>query len=238
MVRSRHERQYLASSAPKRTPDMRLPLAAAVLGFVTYASNAAADEVSPNGKGTVGGALLGGEVVVIVEAIAGVHKTWAYGVGAAVGAVGGGIGGYFIEQGSSDGRIPVAMLAGGMALVIPALVLTLNATRYMPDETATEDKAPTNQPAANPGTPGGSSVEGVPGAAPPPSGGSGAPAPSAPPPPPQSLLDLQLLDRTVPTVRLGVPAPRVMPMWSPKEEKEYGFRQGTEVRMPVVGVTF
>jgi hypothetical protein len=114
----------------------------------------------------------------------------------------------------------------------------LNATRYMPDESATEDKAPTNQPVANPGVPGGSSVEGAPTTTPPPpSGGSGSPAPSAPPPP-QSLLDLQLLDPRAPTLRIGVVVPRVKEMWSPKEEKEYGFRQGTEVRMPVVGVTF
>jgi hypothetical protein len=215
---------------------MRLPLAAAVLGLVTYASNAAADEVSPNGKGVVGGALLGGEVVVIVEAIAGVRPVWAYALGAGLGAVGGGIGGYEIEHNASDGRVPVALLAGGMALVIPALVLTLNATRYMPDESATEDKAPTNQPPANPGMPDGSSVEGAP-TTPAPSGGSGSPAPTAPPPP-QSLLDLQLIDPTSSTVRFGVVVPRVKPMWSPEEEKQYGFRQGTEVRMPVVGVNF
>ena len=45
------------------------------------------------------------------------------------------------------------LLAGGLGLIIPAVVLTLNAVRYTPSENASEDHAPTNAPPANPGTP-------------------------------------------------------------------------------------
>src|SRR6185437_1526517 len=122
---------------------------------------------------------------------------WAYVIGGGLGAAGGGIGGYFIEQGSSDGKLPVYLLAGGLALIIPTLVLTLNATRYHPAENATEDRAPTNAPAADPGKIGGSVVSPpateAPATVAPGPGASPAPVtPAAPVPPqaPQSLLDV------------------------------------------------
>src|SRR5207249_3746279 len=87
---------------------------------------------------------------------------------------------YFVEKGSTDGKAPTYMLAGGLALIIPALVLMLNATRYMPAEGAVEDNAPT-APAAEPGVPGGS-VMGPPDvAAPPPPPAPESPAPTNPP---------------------------------------------------------
>src|SRR5580693_3936257 len=78
--------------------------AAALLGPVRTAR---ADNVSPDGKGIVGGGLLGAEVVTIVEGIADVRSGWAYGLGALVGAGGGAVGGYFVEQQSSDGEVPM-----------------------------------------------------------------------------------------------------------------------------------
>jgi hypothetical protein len=225
---------------------------AAVVGGVVLtagASPALADEVSPTGKGITGGALLGAEVVTIVESIIGVRNGWAYIGGAAAGAIGGGIGGYFIEQGSSDGRVPVYMLAGGLALVIPAVVLTLNATRYMPDETATEDKGapPADAPPADPGRAGGSAVGPGGGAsappppvAPPPStpAPTPAPPPQARPPIPDALLHLDVDPTHRTGIRMGVPVPVVKPMWSHQEQKQYGFAQGTEMRVPVVAVSF
>jgi hypothetical protein len=258
-----NQRQYRRSAA------VAAALAGLTLGTVmtAHAPDARADEVSPSGKGIVGGALLGGEVVTIVEAIAGVRSTAAYLVGGGLGAVGGGVGGYFIEQGSSDGRVPVYMLAGGLALIIPAVVLTLNATRYMPDEQATEDKAPTNTgPEANPGASGGTSVQLGPN-----SSGAGAttggsvntttsptpPAPTTPPPttpapapgttttppatnpPPQAPQPpLSLLHAGPGGVALGVPVPTVRPMWTPQEQARLAVQQGTEVRVPVLHVTF
>jgi hypothetical protein len=210
---------------------------------------ARADEVSPTGKGIAGGALLGAEAVTIVEALADVHAGWAYGVGAIVGAAGGGVGGYFVEQGSNDGRAPVYLLAGGLALVIPAIVLTLNATRYRPEAGVTDDRAPTG-PAAEPGVPGAGVVAAPPPpSSPPPAAAPAPPAdatpPSAPPPPttpgspppiappPQSLLDLRPGQ-----VRMGVPVPDVRPVFSTAQQRQYGMRAETELRVPVLHVTF
>lgn len=208
------------------------------------ANPAAAEEVSPKGKGIVGGALLGAEVVTIVESFIGVRQGWAYGVGAAAGAIGGGVGGYFIEQSSTDGRVPVYMLAGGLALIIPAIVLTLNATRYMPDETATEDKGvPADLPPADPGKVGGSAVApATPGIAPaptpPPTPAPTPPPPQAAPPIPDALLHLNVEPARRSSFRVGVPVPVVKQMWSQGELKQYGLQQGTEMRLPVVRVTF
>jgi hypothetical protein len=217
-------------------------LASSTLVTVT-ARDARADEVSPTAKGVVGGGLLGAEAVTIVEALAGVRPGWAYAVGAVVGGAGGAIGGHFVEDGSSDGRLPMYMLAGGLALVIPAIVLTLNATRYMPEEGATEDNAPIG-PAAEPGAPGGSIINAP--NAPPPTTSPGLPAPALPPPPPappaptpapvpppQSLFDMHQG-----TFRLGIPVPDVRPVFTLHEQRQYGMRAETELRMPMLHMVF
>jgi hypothetical protein len=211
---------------------------AAVLGATVVAAplrEARADNVSPTGKGVAGGALLGAEVPMIVEGIAGVHSGWVYLISAIVGAGGGGVAGYEIEKGSTDGMAPMYMLAGGLALVIPAVVLTLNATRYQPEEGATEDRTP--GPMAEPGAPGGSSITGTPpGApapAPPPPPPAAVPAPPAPPPP-QSLLDVHHG-----AFRLGVPVLDVKPSFTVAEAKAYGLRDNpAELRLPVLHIAF
>jgi hypothetical protein len=203
------------------------------MGFTTmtaFAPQARADEVSPTGKGMIGGGLLGGEVVTITEALAGVHSGWAYLLGGGLGVAGGVVGGYFVEQ-AADGNGqngPVYMLAGGMALIIPAVVLTLNATRYRPSENATEDHPPGTLPAADPGNPGGTVI---------------GPAPGSPPPPqrlgaPTSLLDVHVVGESTDGLRVGVPLPQVRPMYTMKEQAELGLPQRTEVRMPVLTLTF
>jgi hypothetical protein len=209
---------------------------ATVVGLTSlaaFAPEAHADEVSPTGKGIAGGALLGGEVVTITEALAGVHPGWAYLVGGGLGIAGGAVGGYFVEQSTSNGQGPVYMLAGGLALVIPALVLSLNATRYRPAENATEDHPPADAPSADPGSVGGSVV-----------------GPTAPAPPPKpvtpvtSLLDVHVLGTTASTTggtesfRVGLPIPEIRAMYSLREQSTYGLPQRTEVRMPLLAVTF
>ncbi len=224
----------------RRRHAMFAAAALAVGASLVGGGEARADDVSPNGKGITGGALLGAEVVTIVESLAGVHAGWAYGVGALVGAAGGGVGGYFVEQGSTDGRVPVYMLAGGMALIIPALVLTLNATRYMPDATATQDSTPVDVgPTADPGTPAGPTIM-APSSTPPsvqpdstprppstPSGGGGG-----------ALFHMTVDSRAKVAGGLGVPLPVLKPMWSQTEQRELGMAQGTELRMPIVRVAF
>jgi hypothetical protein len=219
---------------------------ATVLGATAFAGSvrdARADDTSTV-KGVVGGSLLGADVVTIVESVAGVRPAWAYGIGALVGAAGGGVGGYFIGRDSSDGRAPTYILAGGLALIIPAIVLTLNATRYLPEEGATEDKAPT-APAAEPGTPGGSVTGAPPDVVTP---------PPAPPPatPPQSRAEPHqpraraaapafresLVDMEEGVFRLGVPVPDVRAAFSMAQQVQYGMRSETELRLPVLSVIF
>jgi hypothetical protein len=212
-------------------------IAAAAISAVTMLGrDARADDVSPTAKGVVGGALLGAEVVTIVEGIADVRSGWAYGIGALLGGAGGGIGGYFIEQNSSNGRVPTYMLAGGLALIIPAVVLTLNGTRYRPQEGATEDNAPrSGGPAADPGAPGGGIV--TPAASPPGTPVRTPGASSAPPnytPSPPSLVGV----REDGAVSVGVPVPDVRPVFSLVEQRQYGMQAQTELRLPVLHVTF
>jgi hypothetical protein len=197
---------------------------------------ARADDVSPKGKGIVGGALLGAEIPTIVEGIAGVRPGWVYLVSAIVGAGGGGVIGYEVEHNSNNGKAPMYLLAGGLALVIPALVLTLNATRYQPEEGATEDRVPTG-PAAEPGAPGGSSITAAPASppAPPP------PPPVVPPPPPpvpQSMLDVRVRDGGG-FFRLGVPVPDVKPAFSVADSRAYGLKDNpSALYVPVLHVAF
>lgn len=213
-----------------------------------------AEEVSPNGKGIVGGALLGGEVVVFIEAIAGVRSGAAYLVGAGAGAAAGGVGGYFVEQAVSDGRVPAYMLAGGLALIIPALVIALDQTRYLPTEGARQDRPVTNLPPPDPGKPGGGAVIGAepkaaaPGATPAASGGSTpASGPTAPPAGggtggtpsqvrgPVSLINFQGTS----TLRVGLPLPEVRPVFTAIQKKAFGVDSaGSELRFPVMNVTF
>lgn len=215
-----------------------LPLLAA-FAALTAASPAHADEVSPTGKGIVGGALLGAEIVTIPMALANVQSGVAYGVGAGLGAAAGGVGGYFVEQNVDDGRVPVYMLAGGLALVIPAVVMVLNATTYKPVDGVREDRAPSGPP-ADPGTVGGSVVIGAPPAgSPPPAPATTPAAPATPPAAAPATPPTSLLDWSRPSLRLGLPVPEVKPVYSLAEQKRLGVASaGTEVRMPLVRVAF
>lgn len=225
------ERRGLAGRNALRPTVLAAALACGAAALT--AGDARADNVGHDAKGVVGGGLLGAEIVTITEGIAGARPWWAYLVGGVAGAAAGAVGGLFIEQASwsNDGRVPTYMLAGGLALIIPAVVLSLNATRYMPEEGATEDRTPTG-PAAEPGTPGGGIVT--------PASSAPAPAPAAPPPaaaptapPPQSLLDVH-----EGAFRMGVPVPEVRPTFSTREQLQYGMQAQTELRMPVLHVAF
>jgi hypothetical protein len=236
------------------TSPFKSSLALAALAAMTVLgapSTAHAETVSPSGKGIVGGAFLGGEIVVFVEAIAGVRSGTAYLLGAGGGAVAGGVGGYFVEQAVSDGRVPGYMLAGGLALLIPALVVTLDQTRYLPTEGAREDRPVTNLPPSDPGKPGGSAVVGAESApstptatppgqvtptpatpstpatpATPPAGGGGGGKPSqvrSPLTASQSLINLGVdtADLRSSSFRVGVPVPEVHPVFSAAQKKQF-----------------
>jgi hypothetical protein len=221
---------------------------AAVVASVTLAPSVArAEPVSATGKGIAGGALLGAEVVMITEAIIGVESWWPYLVFGAVGAGGGAVGGYFVET-AGVSEPSLYMFAGGLALVVPALVVTLNATAYNPEsdteedtyvETGSEGAPETGEPAgpAEPATP--SAPGEQPAATPAPAPG---PAPAAPPPGPTSsrrrfvplaALGLDLWGRE-PRLVAGVPNVQVRPTYGLEEAARYGLHQGTDVHVPVL----
>jgi hypothetical protein len=207
----------------------------------------AQEAVSATGKGIVGGALLGGEIVMITMAAIGVEKGWPYFVFGGLGAVGGGIGGFFIEDatGADTPEISLYMLAGGMALVIPTLVATLNATAYRPPESDT--KEPTNQPAAEPPAPAGkasvtvSSKALIP-VAPKPTARAWRTAPLAavfaPVAPVVPHIPLSLVDVYDKKLALGMPAVELRPVYSRREVAIYGVEQREEVRVPVFKAQF
>lgn len=93
-------------------------------------------QVPADFKGVVGLGLIGAELGMVIPAIAGVDQTWAYIVFPAVGAIGGGVAGYFLLESNDQTEISIAMLGIGMALVIPAAVLTLSLTAYDPEDDA------------------------------------------------------------------------------------------------------
>ncbi len=125
----------------------RLWVTAAVAALSLHGREVAAQEVTSSGKGTVGCGLLGAELVVIGEAIVGVDEEWLYWTGAGVGAIGGATAGYFLEPQMSP-QTSVLLLMGGMALSIPALIVSLDATRrHWPDAPPPDQyREPSNPP--------------------------------------------------------------------------------------------
>lgn len=82
-------------------------------------------------KGTIGGAMLGAEVVMLTESAFRLRPGWMYLAGGAGGALAGGYLGYRISDDSSN-RPPSFLLAGGIALIIPTIMGVLTATQYEP----------------------------------------------------------------------------------------------------------
>ena len=218
---------------------------AVALGAATLSSPTPAraeGPVSPTGKGIVGGALLGGEVVMLTMGAIGIESGWPYIVFGGLGAVGGGIGGFFVEDSVSTAEAPLYMLAGGMALVIPTVVVTLNAISYKPPADDKSEPAD-NKPAIEPAPPGGSVTVTT---------SKASPAPAAKPRPtasrtPRTTEPVVRLAPARPLAMVGIdqgqlalrlPAPEIRPTYSAREMAEFGVEQRTEVRVPVFQASF
>lgn len=206
-----------------------IALGALVLALSTSATAAAQSEASSTGKGITGGALLGAEAVMITEAALGVRTGWAYLIGGAAGAAGGGVGGYFLE--STSARTNMYVLAAGMALVIPTTVAVLNTTAYEPPAEYTEDRGPIDQPVDNPPAP----SEGAwqPDARHRTSPYSVRPSRTAAAGAPTGLLGIT--DRLV---TLSVPAIRIGDVFSDAERATFGVGRETELLMSMLDVRF
>jgi hypothetical protein len=202
---------------------------AACLCLVTgRASATGQDQATSTGKGVVGLGLLGAEVVLVGEAAFGVKPAWMYYAGGGVGAIGGGIAGYYLE-GGMDPRLSMFLLAGGMALVIPTTVAVLSATAYEPPANYVEDAPPDEEffdpPEEHTTT-------------------TSAPAPADAALParhaPTGALALApgLFDYRLGYLTLSVPQLEIRDLYTQDELHEFGTRQETEVEVRVVSVVF
>jgi hypothetical protein len=204
--------------------------AGAALALLTQATPSLAEDVSPTGKGVVGGGLLGAEAVMLVEAAFGVKSGWAYLIGGVVGAGGGAVGGWQVQK-NGDPKTSLYMLAGGMALVIPTTVAVLQATSYKAPEDYTEDHPASGAPVPEPPRPT------TPGATPPTPG-------------PQTRLlhyhwqaaelkvPVGLVDVDDGAFKVAVPAVEIRPVYGLSELQQYGLEQKHELRVPVFSATF
>ncbi|PIE06262.1 MAG: hypothetical protein CSA75_00440 [Sorangium cellulosum] len=200
--------------------------------FISFPAAAEDSGIDATGKGITGGALLGGELVMAVEAAFGVQNTWAYVGGGVAGAVAGGVGGYFIED-SSDSQPAYYMLAGGVALLIPTTVAVLQATSYeAPDDYVEDAPGADTAPAAEPAGPDGSTVTVTAPEAKAPTKSTGRVAITRP------HIPMSLVDLHTGNLRMGVPAVEIRPTYTPVEMKKYGVDQRAELRLPIFRATF
>jgi hypothetical protein len=188
--------------------------------------------------------------------LAEVDAWWPYAVFAPVGAVGGALGGWAVEQNVTAAEPSLYMLAGGLALVIPTVIVTLDATTRAHFDDEADPSSLTVNPSAEGTLPGeGASPQdgGVPGAAPsatqPPATQPAAPAPGAPQLGPAPTSDARRPRKRAPmpvaafdvyrgSMRIGLPAVQIRNRFSVDEVQQFGAEPTSEYLIPLVKSTF
>jgi len=201
-------------------------LAVAIAASICIAAPRASAEkkVASMGKGIVGLGLLSGEVVLSIEALAGVKNPWALSIPTIVAAGGGAVGGYFIDK-LHKPEASVALLVSGMALFIPSIIIAVAKTKFVAEEDLSEDvtvKASDTEKgkgdeAGDEGG-GGTEVEGG-------EAGTGGGA--------QALLEVGGKG-----IRIGVPPLYMSALFSDEEMLFLARSQGVEYRLDIVSVSF
>lgn len=115
----------------------------AVLAALTSAPEAeaqAVNRVSASAKGMIGLGLLGAELGLIAPAFVPAREWWPYVVFPVVGAAGGIVGGYFLEEATQNTpEIAIAFMVAGFVLAVPAVVGTLALTADSPGGDSSSD---------------------------------------------------------------------------------------------------
>jgi hypothetical protein len=201
--------------------------AAVLLALVLAAPQAHAQkEVGSMGKGIVGLGLLSGELVLSIEALAGVKNPWALAIPTIVAVGGGATGGYFIDK-LDKPEASVALLACGMALFLPSIVIAVAKTKYVSEKDLAEDVSVTladEEAEAEAGEE-----------------GTETEAEAAPPPEPEAKAAGSvhaMVDVSRSHVQIGVPPLEVLGLYSEDELHFLARNQGVEYRLSVLHVAF
>jgi hypothetical protein len=115
------------------------------VGALLFGAASVQAETKPGPKALVGGALLGAEFGTSAAALSDAEPWWVYLVAGAGASSVGALGGYYADR-ADDPRLSTLILAGGMALAIPAAVLVIDATVFRERLDYVQDQPPLANP--------------------------------------------------------------------------------------------
>ncbi len=217
-------------------------------GITPERAEAQVTRVRPDGKGIIGLGLIGAELGLFIPAIiqdaAGGNEWWPYLVFPLLGAAGGAVGGYFMEQATqASPDIDVAFMIAGMVLIVPTVIGTLALAAYNPpaesiggdEDMVVEETEDDSVEAVQEDT---TATE----AAPSDSSSSGA-APQSrrdvrPSDPLAGGMGVLRFDGGSSRLLLGVPVVGAMPTYTDEEVAHLRLTQTYDVHVPVVSATF
>jgi hypothetical protein len=203
-------------------------------------------------QGAIGLGLLGAEAVVLIQGACGLRLRWAYAVFPAIGLVGGAVGGVFMDlaidradpPGSGPYLVSTGLLVGGLALIIPSIIMYLHATRYRPEDTAaqTDDNATVNvqmeESTNTPGRPGAGGAGGTGGTGGTPGAGGGAGGGRQGRRGHTHLPSDAFVNFAPGEFGFSMPAVTMVRSYSLREMQQYGIGNQTEWRVPVMSMAF